>query len=107
MNKNNQQFQGDVGIVKIEKVDREVNWKKVESGFIVAYGEVSGHHHKLVADRETVIEIAQDANGYFLRTSGRAKLVHQSHAEQVIERGTYFIPLQVEYNEVEERRVLD
>jgi hypothetical protein len=107
MNKNNMKFQGDVGIVAIEKVDREVTWKKVESGFIVAYGEISGHHHKLVAEPETLIEIAQDANGYFLRTNGKVTLTHQSHAPQTIEKGTYFVPLQVEYNEVSERRVLD
>lgn len=104
---NKQNYQGDVGIVKIEKADKEVQFKKVESGFIVAYGEVSGHHHKLVAERGTTLEIAQDANGYFLKVDGRAKLVHQSHEVQTIEKGTYFIPLQVEYNEVEERRVLD
>lgn len=100
-------FQGDVGIVRIEKTDKQVNWKKVESGFIVAYGEVSGHHHKLVAEKGTTLEIAQDENGYFLRTSGTIKLTHQSHEVQIIEKGTYFLPLQVEYNEVMERRVQD
>jgi hypothetical protein len=107
MNINEQAFQGDVGIIKIAQPDREVNWKKVDSGFIVAYGEISGHHHKIVCDPETIVEIAQDANGYFLKTTGRATLVHQSHAEQVIEKGTYFIPLQTEYDEIAERRVLD
>ena len=104
---NEQQFQGDVGIVRIEKLDTQVNWKKVDSGFIVAYGEVSGHHHKLVAEKGTTLQIVQDQNGYFLKVDGRAKLVHQSHDVQTIETGTYFIPLQVEYNEVESKRVQD
>lgn len=105
---NNQHYQGDVGIIKIDKADKELVWKKVNSGFIVAYGEVSGHHHKLVADRKTLIEIAQDENGYLLKVSdGEATLTHQSHAPQTIKQGIYFIPLQVEYNEVNERRVMD
>ena len=106
-NKSGQDYQGDVGIVKISAPDKQVSWKKVESGFIVAYGEISGHNHKLVADRETIVEIAQDENGYFLRTNGKVTLVHQSHPAQTIERGIYFVPLQTEFNEVAERRVLD
>lgn len=88
MKNNEMKFQGDVGIVKISHPDREVSWKKVDSGFIVAYGEISGHHHKLVCDPETLVEIAQDANGYFLRTNGKVTLTHQSHAP-VDESGEY------------------
>lgn len=103
-----QKFQGDVGIVKLEKADKELTFKKVDSGFVVREGEISGHHHRLVADRETTLEIAQDEHGYFLKVSGgEAKLTHNDHPAQTIEQGLYFVPLQVEYDEVAERRVLD
>lgn len=103
-------FQGDVGIIKIEKADKELQWKKMKSGFIVAYGELSGHNHKLVCDPETIIEIAKDERGWFIKKMDdkEVSLVHDSHETQTItERGTYFIPIQREYNEISERRVLD
>ena len=72
-----QHYQGDVGIIEIPAPDKTISWKKVDSGFVVAEGEVSGHHHKLVAERGVGLEIAQDEHGYFLRVSGgEAKLVH-------------------------------
>ena len=38
MDKNYQIYQGDVGIIAINKPDKELAWKKMQSGFIVAYG---------------------------------------------------------------------
>lgn len=104
----NQNFQGDVSIIKIEKAEKELHFKPLQNGFIVAEGEVSGHHHRLVADRESVVEIAQDENGFYLNVkSGLAKLNHESHATQTIEQGLYFIGKQWEYDEVSEKKVLD
>lgn len=103
-------FQGDVGFLKISKPDKEVNWQKVESGFVVAEGEVSGHHHRLVCDPETILEIAKDERGWFLKKADNnpVTLVHDTHESQTItKRGIYFIPLQREYDEVSERRVID
>ena len=105
-----QKYQGDTGFLKIEKPDKELNWKKVSSGFIVAEGEVSGHHHKLVCEPRAKIEIAKDEHGWFLRKLDNelVSLQHDTHKTQTItERGIYFIPLQREYDEVVERRVAD
>lgn len=105
-----QKFQGDTGFVKINQIDKEVHWQKVESGFIVAEGEVSGHHHKLVCEPHTLIEIAKDERGWFLKKTDDkpVTLAHDTHAPQTVtERGIYFIPLQREYDEIAERRVMD
>lgn len=105
-----QKYQGDTGFIKVEKADKEVSWKKVESGFIVAYGEISGHNHKLVCEPQTLIEVAKDERGWFLKKldDNKVSLVHDSHETQTVtERGIYFIPIQREYDEVSERRVLD
>ncbi len=110
MDKNYQIYQGDVGIIAINKPDKELAWKKMQSGFIVAYGELSGHNHKLVCDPETLIEIAKDERGWFIKKMDDKKvsLVHDSHEVQTVtEKGIYFIPLQREYDEVSEKRVLD
>ena len=94
--------------MKIEKADREIQWKKVDSGFVVAEGEISGHHHRLVVERGTELEVAHDGRGWFLKVSGgSATLTHDTHEAQVIEQGTYFMPLQREYDEISERRVVD
>ncbi len=103
-----QKYQGDVSIVKIEKLDKALNFKPLKNGFIVAEGEVSGHHHRLVAERGATVEIAQDENGFYLNVkNGSVQMNHESHETQTIEKGLYFIGHQYEYNEVEERRVLD
>ena len=104
-------FQGDVGIIKIEKADKELSWKAVESGFVVAEGEISGHHHRLVLDRpDTKVEIAKDERGWFLKKhdDNPVTLVHDTHgAQTVVERGIYFLPVQREYDEIAERKVID
>lgn len=103
-------FQGDTGFLKIAKPDKEVQWRKVESGFVVAEGEVSGHHHKLVCEAGAQIEIAKDEWGWFLRKLDDAPvaLMHDTHAAQTVtKKGIYFIPLQREYDEISERRVMD
>ena len=105
-----QKYQGDVGIVKISAPDKEVNWKKVQSGFVIAEGEISGHHHKLVCEPETQIEIAQDERGWFIKKldNQEVSLIHDTHETQTItEQGIYFFPIQREYDEIAERRVLD
>ena len=103
-----QAYQGDVSIIKIDKLDKAVHFEPLENGFVVASGEVSGHHHRLVAERDSVVEIAKDENGFYLNIkSGSVKLNHEEHATQTIERGLWFLGRQWEYNEVEERKVLD
>lgn len=104
-----QKYQGDVSIIKVEKIEKELQFKPLQNGFVVAEGEISGHHHRLVAERESVVEIAKDENGFYLNNvkSGSVKLNHESHETQTIEKGLYFLGSQVEYNEVEARKVLD
>lgn len=108
MNNNYQAFQGDVSIIKIEKLDKELRFEPLRDGFVVAEGEISGHHHRLVAEKGASVEIARDENGFYLNIKeGSVKMNHEEHATQTIEKGLYFLGHQEEYNEVENRRVLD
>lgn len=103
-----QAFQGDVSILKVEKADKDLHFEPLKNGFVVAEGEVSGHHHRLVAERGAKVEIAKDENGFYLNVlSGAVKLNHEEHATQTIEKGLYFLGRQYEYDEVSERRVQD
>ena len=107
-----QRFQGDMSIIKIDKLDSDIVFSPLEDKAIVGHSE-SGHHHVIVKDREEVsdIEIAKDQHGYFIRVNkGRASLVHEKtggHEAQVLDQGIYFIGKQYEYSEVEDKKTMD
>lgn len=101
--------QGDIPLIKISKEDVSVSYKPIpREGFVVAEGVLSGHHHKIVADKESVVEIAKDSRGYFVKVlQGSAQLVHQEHDTQKIGVGIWFVGQEREYDEIAERKVLD
>ena len=105
-----QSYQGDVSIIRIEKVDVDVEFSPLEEKLVVGHSE-SGHNHVLVKEREAEVEIAKDEQGYFIRVKkGKAQIVHEKtggHEPQTIEQGVYFIGHQMEYNEFEDRKVVD
>ena len=95
---------GDVILRKVE--GKSVSGlKKVETDIIEA-GEASGHHHRLVgnaelfADSNGQVELVEVVEGY---------LVHEEHNPVQIEKGTYEVVRQVEYNPYEKaaQRVMD
>ena|SRR3990167_10925376 len=104
-----QQFQGDISILKVEKAECEFS-PLPDEGLIVGHSE-SGHHHKVVKDREAEVEFGKDNEGFFLRVkSGTVQLVHEKtdgHDTQVLDKGLYFIGKQYEYTDFEDRIVLD
>lgn len=103
-----QYFQGDVPVLKIEKEDVAVNYKPLEGKVVVAEGEVTGYKHVLEARPGSTVEIAQDERGYFLKVkSGEAVLTHEEHKQISFGVGLYFVGEQREYDEIEERKVLD
>ncbi len=106
-----QKYQGDVAIISIpeNQLPKELNFKKFPpEGVVVAEGEVTGHKHTIVAEKENLIEIAQDGRGYYLKVNnGSAVITHQEHKPITIEQGIYFIGRQWEYDEIANRRVQD
>ena len=105
----NQKFQGDISILKVEKADVEFS-PFPENGLVVGHSE-SGHNHKVVKDREAEIEFAQDTEGFFIRIkSGTAQIIHEKvggHDSQVLDKGLYFIGRQMEYTDLEDKVVRD
>lgn len=103
-----QHYQGDVPVLEIKKEDKPVSYAPLTAPLIVAYGEVTGHTHTLERTEGSIVEVAKDERGYFLKVKkGTATLTHQEHAQQTFGVGLYFIGEQVEYDELEERKVLD
>ena len=95
--------QGDVLLVPISKLPESV---KPEKTITVAYGEVTGHHHDLVAvDGKVQIYSLEDQ--LFARVDGDVVITHQEHDQISVEKGLYEIRIQQEYTPESIRRVLD
>lgn len=103
-NKKNSWRQGDVLIVRVDKVpDGLVKTKAVT----LALGEATGHHHTI---HRGAIGYGQAEHGlaqYFEVTEESAPLVHQEHDPIPFEKGTYKAIRQVEYAPGELRNVAD
>ncbi|MCR4284976.1 MAG: hypothetical protein NUV97_02930 [archaeon] len=104
-------YQGDVPILKGIKAPEGLEFKPLsEKGLIVMEGEMSGHHHRVqVKDRANLkdISFAQDENGYYLKVGSEAILTHPEHDTITLPQGIYFFGSQWEYNEIEDRKVID
>lgn len=106
-----QLYQGDISIIKIDSVPSEIKMEKLNKDFIVAYGEVTGHHHKLQVEERTVGNyfLGKTDKGFYLEVKNEPlTLRHQQHKEQVIEPGLYWLGQQFEYDELSKlKRVID
>lgn len=99
--------QGDVGIVKIGPADvsKLTKIKPVNGRNILAYGEVTGHHHSVMADKTELYWLNE--NTMLLRVLEEVELEHQEHAWLKLFQGDYEVHIQVEYDPEGERRVTD
>jgi len=100
--------QGDVIIFKVEKLPEELPAK--EDDGVLAYGEVTGHAHRL--DNTAKFEKfgkAEAAKQYLKVIEGGLTITHEEHAPIILPDGDYEIVKQREYNIVERvaRPVLD
>jgi hypothetical protein len=112
MKQQNHYRQGDVLFVQISALPSGEQ-KKRENG-TVAYGEVTGHSHRLaVLESAEVLEIG---SGLFVRVSedggigiegDAATFVHEEHAPVTLPPGNYEVRIQREYSPEEIRNVID
>lgn len=100
--------QGDVGICRINpgSVSKLMKIEPVNGRNILAYGEATGHHHSVIADKTELYQINEQT--MLLRVLDEVELEHQEHEFIRLFPGDYEIHIQVEYSpEDSERRVLD
>lgn len=104
--------QGDVMFIPVANIPAGAA-KKRENG-TAAYGEVTGHSHKL-ADLESA-EVLEIGDGLFVRVSESgvaidgdpgATFVHEEHGPVTLPPGEYEIRIQREYSPEEIRSVAD
>ncbi|HEY0734376.1 MAG TPA: hypothetical protein VGD69_05680 [Herpetosiphonaceae bacterium] len=94
---------GDVLIAAISKMPADA---KPRPGTILAYGEITGHSHRLQNPESA--ELWEAGGRLFLRIlSESATVVHEEHKPITLPRGTYRVWMQREYTPAEIRTVVD
>lgn len=101
--------QGDVLLVPVDQIPADAKPRKGKDRLILARGEVTGHHHSLVAERGGEIDVLETKAGeVFARImAAPAREVHQEHAAIEVPPGNYQVVIQREYHPQEIRRVAD
>lgn len=102
--------QGDVYFIPVAKIP--AGGKKRENG-TAAYGEVTGHSHRLDQASAAIAEVIECGDGLFLRVSDEgiaidgATFIHEEHGPVTLPPGNYEIRIQREYSPEGVRSVLD
>ena len=105
--------QGDVFCEKIDKNKISSTAQKQEFNGIVAYGEVTGHSHKIVSPSLAVMDTLIDKNGdiYVHSAKEDIEIIHDEHGTVKLDAGEWWlISHQREYDPLaveRERRVQD
>lgn len=111
MNKQPQTFrQGDVLLVRIDVLPSDAAPCTIKGDVILAYGEVTGHAHRLAP--ATVKPFAKGGAWSptaerFIQALEGAQLTHEEHATIALPPGNYRVVQQVEYTPEEIRNVAD
>lgn len=97
--------QGDVWIERVSKISGECEKQKPINGkIILAYGEATGHHHAIDADKA---DWWKQGDEQFVTVHRPTQVVHQEHAPIALPPGRYRVLRQVEYRPQEIVRVAD
>lgn len=96
--------QGDVLIKRIKAVPQTT--AKVRESGILAFGEVTGHCHKV--EDVTKAEVLECGDDLYLRVSeAGVRIVHDEHGPITLPVGDYEVTIQREYSPEEIRNVQD
>jgi len=97
--------QGDVMLITVSEVPQGKEVSRENGRLILAYGEVTGHAHAIVAPTVKMIE---KADIRYIVASEQFEVLHEEHLKHVIPAGIYEIRHQREYVEAAiPRRVID
>lgn len=90
---------GDLLLRQIEELPKGL--KKLQSN-ILAEGEFTGHHHKIVAD-PIDLTLYEDAQGRkYFKLDKDANLTHQEHETITVKKGLYFVDIEQEFDPFQE-----
>jgi len=111
MKNENQARQGDVFFEAVSNLPDKKQLKK-KSDPILAYGEVTGHSHKIMSPSMSEVESYVDQNGdIFVKSDQDIKVGHDEHDTITLPAGQFYcVTIQREYDPAaaeKERRVAD
>jgi hypothetical protein len=100
--------QGDVLLIPA-KLPANAVQRKITGDVILAYGEVTGHAHRIavVDEGPERVQLWDAGAERFLRVLETTALTHEEHAPVALPPGVYYLPQQVEYTPQEIHRVAD
>jgi|SRR5712664_278230 len=100
--------QGDVFIVEVLSIPKQVKNIPLENGKIVlAHGEATGHTHAIDASKLAVFVVNEQTQERFLQLKGMATLRHEEHSEIQLPAGNWQVIRQQEYTPRAWRTVAD
>ncbi len=96
--------QGDVAASKVEKLPKGSTKVLNEGKIILAYGEVTNHHHRFEDGGVALYEYEGDK---YIKVEAKANLRHEEHDLITFEPGIYKVIQQREYSPEAIRKVTD
>jgi hypothetical protein len=99
--------QGDVFLVSCKDIPKGLKpVAKDNLRVVLAYGEVTGHHHSFGDDCDVAL-LEGESGERFLQVENTASLEHQEHDAIEIPAGNYRVIIQREYSPEAIKRVVD
>lgn len=101
--KNIPYLQGDIRLDPVLEIPKTA--KKIKTK-VVAYGEVTGHHHRFENEG---VDLYQDGKDMYLQVSVQSPFIHEEHKRKIIEPGLYKIENETEFDyfEADLKKVVD
>lgn len=104
--------QGDVLLVRVNEIPGDAKPVKRENGrLVLAYGEVTGHHHSIAVQDGVELVTSEQADELRMwlsvTTDEPVALTHQEHATIMVPPGLYERRIQREYSPEAIRNVAD
>jgi hypothetical protein len=87
--------QGDVLLKKIDKIPDKTKLEKKNN--ILAYGEVTGHHHRFESP-DVVTMVDPKTNTQYVTLGRDSLLEHEEHENLMIPKGIYEVVIQREFD---------
>ena len=96
--------QGDVLLVRVASMPLGATKEKVKEDIVLAYGETTGHSHRISAQHATAYRWQGDR---LIQVNSPTCLVHEEHNPIKLEPGVYKLVQQREYTPQRIRPVID